>query len=78
MEEFIETLDLNNLLKCCRVCERPDEYMNLFYNINKELLRNFAVLVGADVNQVMPTSIREINFCYFLGEWKRRSLEVGV
>lgn len=38
------------IMNCCRVCEKPDEYANLFYNINKELLRNLVAVVHEDVS----------------------------
>lgn len=48
MESSNESL-IEILLNGCRVCSKPDKYMNLFYNINKELLRNLNVLLQSEV-----------------------------
>lgn len=57
MENLDGRNDLKVLLQSCRVCAKPDEYANLFYNINRELLRNLKYLVQADVN-----------YCIYLAE----------
>ena len=36
-------------LKACRVCGNSDMYTNLFYNINKELLKNLTKIVEFEV-----------------------------
>lgn len=38
-----------NNLQNCRVCDKPEDYANLFYNINRELLSNLTSLVQTEV-----------------------------
>lgn len=47
----MEIISENAVSLCngCRVCARHDNYMNLFYNINKELLKNLKILVQSEV-----------------------------
>lgn len=40
------------LLKTCRVCNKDDDYSNLFYNINRELLNNLMSLLQIEVNKI--------------------------
>lgn len=50
---------LSELLCKCRVCGKPDSYTNLFYNINKELLKNLISLLQAEVNCSIVPSTQE-------------------
>lgn len=50
METVKESKAMNELLCSCRVCGKPDKYANLFYNINKELLKNLSSLIQVEVS----------------------------
>ena len=42
-------------LQSCRVCGNKDMYLNLFYNINKELLKNLTKIVEFEVKFILLT-----------------------
>lgn len=41
-------MEIQDLLTC-RVCNKSDNYANLFYNINRELLKNLDSLLVVEV-----------------------------
>ena len=51
MESQAEENDLKNFLTSCRVCEKPDKYANIFYNINRELLNNLSSMVQDSITE---------------------------
>lgn len=55
-----------NFLSNCRVCDNPDEYANLFYSINRELLCNLISLLGENVRIELIT-IKNIGSFMILG-----------
>lgn len=46
-----------NPLTSCRVCDKADEYANLFYNINKHLLDNLQTLIQENVNILLSSTM---------------------